>query len=310
MSSVTFGGLDTARRQVLNCWHRYLYKPYYLSSPSRLLHRLTGNLASSATRLPWQLPIMFQPGSIIGTQLARTGVHDLVLSEGLFRITEPRDICVDVGANIGYTTGLLAFRSGPGGRVVCFEPAPDVYALLISNVASWHGKSIATIDARQAAVSSEEREVTLATPAANAGDSGGRTLEHPGETIESFQVRSATLDGSGLDRIDVLKIDVEGHEHAVLEGCRQLLRRRAIRDIVFEEHDPPPTLVTTQLTAAGYTVFRIAHGLRGPRLEANIAREFDIYWDAPNYLATIEPARAIELFQSRGWRCLQPPRAD
>lgn len=294
--------------RALEWWHRYLYKPYYLNSPKRLVHRFAGDLTVSDTCLPWKLPISFQPGSVIGTKLVQTGVHDLVLSEALFRVTDPVDACVDVGANIGYTTSLLAVRSGPGGRVISYEPAPDVFALLTRNIRSWRAERIAEIDARQTALSSAGSQLTLSTPVADHGDSGGRTVENIDDRLEAFPVRSSTLDASGFSSIDVLKIDVEGHELSVLHGGSGLLGRRAIRDVVFEEYLRPPTAVTVHLAEAGYTVFRIEQGVGGPRLVEDIERDFAVYWDAPNYLATIEPERAQERFRRRGWRCLRADR--
>lgn len=300
--------LEIAGKRALGYWHRYLYKPYYLRSPKRLVHRFTRDLTGSDTRLPWELPIRFQPGSIIGTQLVRHGVHDLVLSETLFRITDPLDACVDAGANIGYTTSLLASRSGPDGRVISYEPAPDMFALLTRNLQSWRGARIAEIDARQIALSSVESQLMLATPGAHHGDSGSRTLENVDDRLEAVSVQSSTLDASGLGSIDVLKIDVEGHELSVLHGCERLLGRRAIRDVVFEEHRRPPTPVTAHLAEAGYTVFRVEQCVGGPRLIEDIERNFAVYWDAPNYLATVDPERALERFRPRGWRCLRPHR--
>lgn len=304
----TSSRMEIARKRVLDCWYRYLYKPCYVHSPKRLVHRFAGDLTVSETRVPWELPIAFQPGSIIGTQLVRTGVHDLVLSEALFRITDPGDVCVDVGANVGYTTSLLASRSGPAGRVLSYEPAPDMFALLTTNIGAWRGARIAEIEAHQTALSSVESQLTLATPVAHHGDSGGRTLEKLDDQLAAIPVQSSTLDAAGLDSVDVLKIDVEGHELSVLRGCERLLGRRGIRDIVFEEHGRPPTAVTCRLSEAGYTVFRIEQGVGGPRLIEDIKRDFAVYWDAPNYLGTLDPERALERFRPRGWRCLRPRR--
>jgi len=292
----------------LGLWHRYLYKPYYVHAPKRLVHRFTGDLTVSETHLPWGLPISFQPGSIIGTQLVRTGVHDIVLSEALARITDRGDACVDVGANIGYTTSLLASCSGPAGRVISFEPAPDTVVSLTENIRSWRGAPIAEIDARQIALSSVESELTLTTPAGHSGDAGGRTLETVGDRLAEVQVQASTLDAVGLDRIDVLKIDVEGHELAVLKGGDGVLRHHDARDIVFEDHRPPPTAVTQRLSQAGYTIFRVEQRVGGPRLVEDIERDFAVYWDAPNYLATINPSRASARFKQPGWHCLRPRR--
>lgn len=300
--------LVVARAQALDCWHRYLYKPYYLYSPGRLAARFIGDSTVSHTRLPWGLPISLQPGSMIGTKLVRTGIHDLVLTEALFRITDRADTCVDAGANIGYTTSLLASRSGPSGRVISYEPAPDMFELLTGNIRSWRDEQIAAIDARQMGLSNVASQQTLVTPTSDSGDASGRTLERVDDPLESVSVKCSTLDSAGLDRIDVLKIDVEGHELAVLEGSENLLARRAIRDIVFEDYRRPPTAVTDRLAEAGYSVFRVEQGIGGPRLIQAIEREFAVYWDAPNYLATVDPQRAVERFRMRGWRCLRSRR--
>lgn len=300
--------LILGRRRALDYWHRYLYKPYYLHSPMRLLHRLTGDLTTSETLLPWKLPIRFHPGSYIGTKLVRNGIHDLVLTETLFRITDLNDVCVDVGANIGYTTSLLATCSGPKGRVVSYEPAPDMFELLRSNIQTWREARIAGIDARMMAVSNVVSELMLTTPAAHDGDVSARTLEPIDDQLEAIVVHSTTLDASGLESIGVLKIDVEGHELSVIEGCERLLSGRMIRDVVFEEYREPPTAVTRRLEEAGYSVFRIEQRVGGPKLVQDLGEPFSVYWDAPNYLATLDPARAIERFRQRGWRCLRPQR--
>lgn len=298
----------TTRQRVVDYWHRYLNKPYYFRTPKRLIYRLAGDRTRSEIRLPWGLPLGFLPGSTIGTKLIRNGVHDLVLSEALFRLTDPMDVCVDAGANIGYTTSLLAVCSGPEGRVLSYEPAPDMFAILSENIRSWRGIGIARIDACQMALSNIQTRLTLATPAAHRGDSSSRTVEQVDDPLAEIGVQSTTIDAIGLDYISLLKIDVEGHECSVLRGCERLLSDRKIRDVIFEEYEQPPTAVTRELAEAGYTVFRIEQGLRRPRLVSDLERTFEIYWDAPNYLGTIEPARALERFQRGGWRCLRPGR--
>lgn len=295
-------------RRLLDAWHRYVYKPYYIHSPGRLLRRLAGAGSTVATELPWGLPLSFQPGSIIGTQLRRTGVHDLVLTEALHRITRPGDVCIDVGANIGYTTSILASRCGRDGVVISFEPGPDVYALLTQNIRSWNRRPIAEVDARQLALSDAAAELTLTTPLAHDGDSGGRTLEPVDEALASVTVACSTLDAEVPRRVDVLKVDVEGHELAVLRGAERLLAGRRVRHVVFEDHRPPPTAVTELLAEAGYSVFRIEQATRGPRLVEEIEREFAVYWDAPNYLATTDPAGVRQAFAGPGWHCLRRAR--
>ena len=65
-------------------------------------------------------------------------------------------------------------------------------------------------------------------------------------------------------RIDVMKVDVEGHELAVLKGASALLDRRAIRNIVFEEHGGAKSPVCLYLLSKGYKLFSLGWRTFGP----------------------------------------------
>jgi hypothetical protein len=96
------------------------------------------------------------------------------------------------------------------------------------------------------------------------------------------------------------------HELQALEGARSLLAEKRIRDIVFEEHEPPPTPVTELLESYGYTVLGIRQGLAGPIVSAPSEAYVRQLWDPPALLATTDPARAKARLKPRGWRCLRP----
>jgi hypothetical protein len=104
--------------------------------------------------------------------------------------------------------------------------------------------------------------------------------------------------------IGVLKIDVEGHEAAVLQGAASLLARHGIRDIVFEEHGSHPTNATRLLEGYGYALFRLRQRFLG--LSADPAGESGKHgqWDPPSYLATTDPDRATVRLAPRGWAVL------
>jgi hypothetical protein len=128
------------------------------------------------------------------------------------------------------------------------------------------------------------------------------------ESLESssgemcIQVRAATLDEELAERsIGLLKLDVEGHELAGLEGARRLLRRGAIRDLIFEEEAALPTPVSKLLESSGFTLFGLQQRILGPHLVAATSERARPLWDAPTYLATRCPARAVERMRPRGW---------
>src|ERR1051326_695854 len=122
---------------------RALNKPQYLLRPSQLLRRLfriarrqsPGETEEAV--LAWGLPIRFHPRETIGSNIWRLGLYDLCVCETLFRLINPGELAVDVGANIGQMTGLMALRAGKVGRVIAFEPHPELFRELSANVERW-----------------------------------------------------------------------------------------------------------------------------------------------------------------------------
>jgi FkbM family methyltransferase len=138
----------------------------------------------------------------------------------------PGEVFADVGAHIGIHS-LVAARAG--ARVMAFEPAPDSAARLRAAAAE-NGLAVEVV---QAALGREEGEVELfADPRYDVADAGVRSVAGVGERVAA--ARAITLDACGLDRLDVLKLDVEGAEAAVLEGARDSLVRLRPRAVIVE----------------------------------------------------------------------------
>jgi FkbM family methyltransferase len=141
------------------------------------------------------------------------------------------DIVFDVGANIGLYAVVVARQSA---RVFAFEPHPETFARL---------REHATINAPH---NLESVNVAFGMGSGSArlsdggrGDSGKFTLREvdlPSNSSERHTVDVNTLDGfvsaRGLERIDFIKIDVEGHEPEVLLGAYDTLRRHRPRMLV------------------------------------------------------------------------------
>jgi hypothetical protein len=107
--------------------------------------------------------------------------------------------------------------------------------------------------------------------------------------------------------VGVMKIDVEGHEFAVLQGAQSLLAQRRIRDIIFEEHGTYPTPAQVFLQSHGYTLYRLSRSfLRPLLLPDNDPRRWDEHpvGVLRNYLATLDPDRARKRFTKPGWQVL------
>jgi FkbM family methyltransferase len=139
-----------------------------------------------------------------------------------------QDEClVDVGANIGQIALIGAWKVGPNGCVIAFEPNPDVFSRLNRNVLS-NGLQD-RVHVQNIALGSQAGTLALSVPTQG---SGGGTLgrlgaEYSGQPSRQYQVRVAVGDEicDRLQRPMVLKIDVEGFETSVIKGLQSTIRR-------------------------------------------------------------------------------------
>jgi FkbM family methyltransferase len=297
----------------------FLNKPYYLFRPAQLLRRIgllfnprPGECEFDECTLPWGLPIRYRPAEMIGSSIARTGVYDLCVTESIWRLLETGETALDIGANIGYMTSVMAVRVGGGGTVIAFEPHPEVFSDLAYNVSRWAGGRLAaSIILHEAAASDHSAIGQLATTQAFPQNRGTAAVVdgNPGVTEGNIfhSIALKRLDDviSPDCAIGLLKLDVEGHEIQALKGAESLLSAHRVRDIVFEEHEAPPTPVTQHLESLGYTLYRLEQTLLGAAISNLRNRTRAFYYEPPCYLATCQPERAVSLLVRRGWDVLR-----
>jgi FkbM family methyltransferase len=296
-----------------------LLKPEYLFQPQVLLKRLLPQPAVKTefteVRLPWGMKIRVRPAEEHGLMLMTLGVIDLAVTETLWRLIDPGESAIDVGANIGYMTAVMLNRLGDRstkGNLQVFEAHPDIYLELQSNLQLWQQQlTNVNVMAHHLAVSNHPGTVALTVPQTFSANRGLASVVEAGSAVnagaELLNVEAIALDQflATSEPIGVMKLDVEGHERFVLEGAKQLLKAQTIRDCVFEEHRPYPTEVTDWLESFGYQVFRIQRQFLGPQLLPADTRQARTPWLPTSFLATSQPERAIARFQPPGWYCLR-----
>ncbi len=253
-----------------------------------------------ALPLPWNCHISACSAEVVGRSIATQGVYDLPVTEAVVRLADVGDTSLDVGAIIGYMSLVLARSVGPRGRVLSFEPSPAVLPLLRSNVHNWKSLPIAPIEIHSIALSNQDGEGRLGFPSGGDPNWGVASLE-----VEeaSVPVQLRRLDSLDIGRVDLVKIDVEGHEASVFAGARNLLARRLIRDILFEEHQPYPAPSHEILLEHGYSIFRLTRSTWRPLLLPADAPSRQPYLPS-NFVATIDPLRAQTRFRAPGWYAL------
>lgn len=292
-----------------------LFKPEYIYQPRKLLSRLIRRKAAYQrggkvlVTLNCGLPIEVDPGEVIGQSVVKFGLFDLATSEVLWRLIEPGDTVIDIGANIGVMTALMAARVGSHGKVLAFEAHPIIYQDLIKNIALWGQPANNIVVAHNIALSAGAAALKVAEPASFAVNRGTARVLCSRESLTgpSFEVTGGRL--SDYLRSDagvkLVKMDVEGHEEFVLRGAGAALTSGRIENWVFEENAAYPSPVTEVLERAGYEIFRIHKGFRGATLSHPKTPVRASTWESPNFLATRCAEKVLTLFYRRGWRCLQ-----
>ena len=267
---------------------------------------------SATVALPWGMDLVVDPAEALGAIVLRNAVYELAVSEIIYRLSDPGDVALDIGANIGYMTSIFAARVGLAGTVIACEPHPGLFKRLSSNVETWMKTSSAlpAIRPMEVALSDHSGKAQLSVPPefdVNMG-TAGLVEDGGGNSIEVTAVQLDKLIPAGSS-VGVAKIDVEGHEARVLAGGQQTLSNQRIRDLVFEEHRGYPSAATSLLESMGYRIFGIEQRLR--RLVISDPSEARAPHDGspPNFVASCQPDRLITRLAPAGWRTLRPRSA-
>jgi FkbM family methyltransferase len=150
-------------------------------------------------------------------------------------LLKPGMTVADIGSNMGYFAMLAARAVGQSGKTIAFEPAPSNLVYLRRNLSL---NSELAVIVEELAISSEEGEATFHT---GWHEGNGSLLEDArGTTGETFTVRTCRLDDyrktNGIDRIDLLKLDIEGAEVLAFEGMAEGLKDGRYGHIMLEWH--------------------------------------------------------------------------
>ena len=172
-------------------------------------------------------------GYHFSVDVSRTVTHRLLYLEGermvgerrlVTSLIEPGMRIVDVGANIGYYLLMFERALGGDGEIVCFEPEPSNLAELKRNIAR---NAFTNVVLHEAAVGEHEGRAGL-----KAGINSRVVAEGEGD----YSVPVLSLASAIPDRVDMIKIDVDGYEAHVLLGAKELLARDRPR--MFLEFHP------------------------------------------------------------------------
>ena len=149
----------------------------------------------------------------------------------LGKLVKPGMTAVDVGANLGLYSLLLAGLVGPAGRVISFEPDPELFSLLRANCGA---NEAAHVEAHHLALGSASDRMVLNRLTLNSGDN------HLGPAGRTAFRRPLEVEVEPLDKLmpglrpDFVKVDVQGWELKVLRGMESTLRSASNAGIYLE----------------------------------------------------------------------------
>ncbi len=142
---------------------------------------------------------------------------------------------VDVGANVGAYSLFVAGLAGSGARILAVEPQPDIFTRLTANIGF---NPFGTVKAVACAVADKPGELTLFLDSRNKGESSVRLLRSSAAVavkVPATTLHQLLLD-EGYDRLDAIKLDVEGAEDLIIEPfLRQAPERLWPKLIVIED---------------------------------------------------------------------------
>jgi FkbM family methyltransferase len=166
------------------------------------------------------------------------GEYEPGLTDLVRRVCKFGYIAVDVGANIGTLTLILGEVVGEGGRVIAIEPQPEEYEKLVENIAL---NRMAQVKPIRCALSDSPGRLTLYSPDQTDANRSKSSLyaANVGQGALEIPVEVTTLDAllsaERCKRLDLLKIDTEGHEWKVLLGAQESIKQ--YRPYVIFEYD-------------------------------------------------------------------------
>lgn len=227
-------------------------------------------------QIPLLSPYCFMSGRMIGLKLRlhedyvvnfQNGTHDEEMFSFISKLDKKPNIIFDVGGFMGVSSLLFARAVGPEGKVFCFEPNPWNLIRIQTNL-SYNYEEASKVTIFPYAFGREEGVSTfLASSNIDTGYSSTSRLPnshvaHTEQELEKMGFVHTNIEMTTIDNFisttkiypDVIKIDVEGYEHFLLEGAIETLQHIS-PILLIELHSPFCSMkCTSLLEKIGYTI--------------------------------------------------------
>lgn len=240
----------------------------------------------------WGAYFWLDHNTVIDRSIILTGEFEPHSSRAVRQLVKKGAVVLDVGANIGYYSVLFSHLVGQSGQVICFEPTSYYREVLLDNLKVNEIRNC-TVQAVGLSDQSQSTEIKRGRHSASL---------HWVESVSPVateQIELITLDDFlkdvALERLDLIKIDVDGHETKVLQGAWQTIER--FRPVIILEISHPHYLdcgVTAWdfydlLTTRGFHIYH-EHSLREIHTKQDFLRVYGNFTgSAFNAILSLDP---------------------
>lgn len=193
-----------------------------------------------------------QTDTYIGASLCYYGEYSSGECRWFGEVLRPGDVAVDVGANIGALTAVMASLVGAKGLVYAFEPQRLPFQMLCGSLALNDRRNVLAVNAPVGSCSG----VRITIPELDMdgkSNVGGMSLVEPHES--GIPLATVAIDDYNLPACRLLKVDVEGMEPAVLEGAKRTIAKYLPVLHVEANSAPEAYALRDRIVPLGYRCF-------------------------------------------------------
>jgi FkbM family methyltransferase len=246
----------------------------------------------------WRMPGTFRGRTSFGAEI-NCAIHDQIQRMIFyFGVWEPEvtniirqrlragGTFLDIGSNIGYDTLLAASCVGPSGRVIAIEASHLIFEKLNANIRrnafrniSLHNVAISDFEGKLSIFAGPDTNIGMTTTRADRG------LEYVGE-VDTLPIEKL-LDAKTLKSIQLIKMDVEGAEAAILSHLVATLDLYSNTMELIVELAPPSSDEERRALNGLFETFR-SNGFRAYAIENNYNVDFYLAWKQPSGLTEIK----------------------
>lgn len=204
----------------------------------------------------WWVP---NPNDPVVSGAAALGLYERSETAFFTRVCKPGMTFIDIGANTGYYSAWAISLMRGRGRILAFEPDPESRRYL---EATRSANMCAMMTVVPVAASDHNGETELYLNKDNRGDNRLYANELCGEAIRiDCRTIDEVLRDSGIESVDLVKMDVQGYEGHVLRGMRETLQRSPNLTLLMEfwpygltQAGSAPSEILSMIEESGFTV--------------------------------------------------------